>query len=327
MKTLLLTIGIWMLGVSYSNAASCTAIGSGDWYDPSIWSCGIAPGCGDLVTIPAGITVKLDSHLMIDESSMPACNTPTYIQVFGTLQFVTGKKMELACGSAVEIMSGGLLQNGGGGGSSNWLKICGVTEWKSSDGDVPGYHLFGSPIPLPASLMSFETNNIGATVLVNWTLASERSVSYYRVDFSENGVEWFTVLNIPSRGDHAETVTYSGIVAAAPVSTGYFRLTSVDDDGTATELSLKSHQFVVSGTTTAFPNPVNQGSFVTIRTGTSQKSETFLEIIDMSGRSVETLTIPEESQSVTIETGNWDRGMYLIRFSDQQLQSIRLVVE
>lgn len=316
-----------MLGASFSQAANCTAIASGDWSDPATWSCGAAPGCGDLVTIPAGITVKLDDHLMIDESSMPACNTPTYIQVFGTLQFVTGKKMELACGSAVEIMVGGMLQNGGGGGSSNWLKICGVTEWQSSDGDVPGYHIFGSPIPLPASLLDFTTTNEGREVLVSWTLASERSVDYYRIDFSANGYDWISLATVSSRGDFSTSVDYSARVASQNVSTGYFRLTSVDEDGTSSELSLKSHQFESVNTTTVYPNPVNQGNSITVLPGIKLESETELEVLDMSGRSVLKSIISTDSQSTTLETSEWNRGMYIIRFSDSRLQSVRVVVE
>lgn len=327
-KNIFIAFGIWILGLSYSFAGSCTAIASGNWYDPTIWSCGIVPGCGDLVTIPSGFTVNIDSHVMIDESSMPACNTPTYIQVFGTLRFVTGKKMELACGSAVEIMVGGLLQNGGGGGSSNWLKICGVTEWQSSDGNVPGYHLFGPPIPLPASLLSFETENIGASsVAVSWLLASERSVDHYRIDFSLNGFDWETVGNVASRGDHSSTIRYSTTVASASVGTGYFRLISIDADGTNAELSLKSHEFVNVTEVTAYPNPVKSGDMIHIHFGYELNVETTYELVDLNGRTVESGRISQGESSTVLETSAFGQGVYMIHFADANLQRLRIVVE
>lgn len=323
----LLTIVTLILGVSFSNAATCTAIGSGNWYNPAIWSCGVAPGCGDLVTIPAGIVVNMDEHVMIDETSMPVCTSPTYIRVFGTLRFVTGKKMELACGSAVEIMPGGLLQDGTGGGSSNWLEICDVRQWQSSDGDVPGYHLFGSPIPLPVALIAFETVNVGSMVEVSWELASERSVSHYRVEFSRDGTDWETVATVASRGDHSEGITYTTSVPAQSVKLGYFRLINTDLDGTSTALSLKSHTFIVTTYATAYPNPVNQGTAVTVRTGSEAIVDIPFDIVDVNGRILQQGLIVEGTAAVTIETAGMDHGVYMVRFADNGLQNVRIVVE
>lgn len=162
MKTILLFLltFIVMLQIpKFSNAAFCTALSSGNWSNPAIWSCGTLPGCGDVIEIPAGVLVSVDMQVDLDENSSPVCSTATHIQVFGVLQFVTGNKISLACGSTVEIMPGGSMLPGGGGGSSNWLKICDQIEWKTSDGPVVGYKLFGSPSPLPVEFVSFQVKN------------------------------------------------------------------------------------------------------------------------------------------------------------------------
>ncbi len=43
----------------------CTAIATGVWSDPSIWSCGHVPGFGDIVTIGSGVTVTLDMNVNV----------------------------------------------------------------------------------------------------------------------------------------------------------------------------------------------------------------------------------------------------------------------
>ncbi len=46
----------------YTEFASCVANATGNWNDASIWSCGHAPGPGDDVTIPNGVTVTITDN-------------------------------------------------------------------------------------------------------------------------------------------------------------------------------------------------------------------------------------------------------------------------
>jgi len=108
---------------SQIHAAVCQALANGNWSNPANWSCGSTPGCGDVIIIPASITVNLDIQIDFDETNIPPCFSPTFIQIYGKLHFNPGMKMYLAFGSVVEVMLGGTLEPGAGG-TSNLLYIC-----------------------------------------------------------------------------------------------------------------------------------------------------------------------------------------------------------
>ncbi|MDH4473673.1 MAG: T9SS type A sorting domain-containing protein [Fluviicola sp.] len=323
-------VGIILMQSPVLNAATCTATATGNWFDPSKWSCGAVPGCGDLVIIPAGITIDLDQHLMIDETSMPPCSSPTYIQVFGTLQFVTGKKMELACGSAVEIMVGGSMLKGTGGGSSNWLKICGANEWKASDGDVPGYALFGSPIPLPSEFISFSIENGTANQLsFSWEIASEHNVLNYTVDYSTDLITWQTVGSVASIGNQTNGHTYQ-LNRVTPITNEgvvYFRLRSSDIDGTTYIHDLKSYT-PAEVSVSVYPNPAKSGQLVTIVLDETSAIEQTIGIYNSLGQLVVSKLIAEDQRSVSFDASELNSGIYFVKAaSGNSLNASKLIVE
>lgn len=126
--TQLLVFIVSIMASVYSNVAICNALGNGNWSNPANWSCGAFSACGGIIVIPSGITVTMDMQVDLDENSLPACSAETFIDVSGTLQFVTGNKISLACGSGVEVMPGASMLTGRGGGAPNLLKICEVTD-------------------------------------------------------------------------------------------------------------------------------------------------------------------------------------------------------
>jgi|GEM_PF-2318813 len=311
-------------------AATYKAVADGNWYNPGTWDLGSVPGCGDIVLIPVGYTVNMDNHVMIDETSMPPCNTPTFIQVAGTLDFTTGKKMELACGSAVEILVGGTLNSGGGGGSSNWLKICGALEWKSSDGTVNGYALFGAPIGLPTEFISFTSeflsrNRFGLT----WTVASEHSVDHFIIEYATDAKHWSNFTTQKSIGDHTDEYMYqinhelTGLLAA----TVYFRLTSVDNDGTQTILSVISQENNGS-TIQIYPNPVRQDGQVTVDLQEVSDEMSTIYFYNQLGALVLTEVINPNEKSVSIQASSIGRGVYYVKTATTELaQVVKLVIE
>src|ERR1700733_9944244 len=90
----------------YAKAGSCTANGTGNWETPGTWSCGHLPGAGDDATIGAGIAVTVNAN---NASNIGNLN------IFGTLQFTNGSKINLALTSVVNVYLGGSITGGNGG--------------------------------------------------------------------------------------------------------------------------------------------------------------------------------------------------------------------
>ena len=150
--------------------ADCTAIKSGDWSDPAIWSCGRAPADRDIITIPVGITVTMD------------INSPTYVDmvvnVNGTLNFENGQKLNLDCGGQVNVSATGQLTGGNGGSKIN---ICGATVW-NGPGPTPGPLTLGVG-PLPIELLSFNAKLSNSTSIeLAWETATETNNDFFTIE-------------------------------------------------------------------------------------------------------------------------------------------------
>jgi len=327
MKSMLnYTANVVMLLFITSNcfSATCSAIANGNWNDPATWSCATVPGCGDLVIVPAGFTVLVDDHVMLDETSMPVCSTATNIQVFGILQFQTGKKMELACGSIVEIMSGGLLQNGGGGGSSNWLKICDIIHWRSINGNIPGYRLYGEPIPLSSELLNFEKVNKGSGVSIVWSMTSDESVVIYTIEFSADGKNWKKVASVPSKASQS-IFTYQIELPSESVPFGYYCLNSINENGKVKTLALESHYFEKWGAS-VFPNPIQSGQLFKIQFDVQLETELVLQLSDINGAVKSKFSVPIGTTRFEGRAPDLEAGIYFLRTEGEDAPVTRVIV-
>lgn len=120
---------------AYSNTYS---VSSGNWTHSNTWN-NWGPGCGDTIVISSGHNVSVNQQL----DFFSTCFTPMFIIIEGTLDFKSGKKIQLPCGSGVLVKSGGQIIGGNGGGKSNYLDICGTTMWTNDSGDVVTPTYFG----------------------------------------------------------------------------------------------------------------------------------------------------------------------------------------
>jgi hypothetical protein len=230
MKTLFLGLlsGILVFISPHLLAVTVTAIPpGGDWSDAGTWD-GPVPGCYDTIIIPAGAVVDVDEH--IDLTGCP----PVWIQVEGELHFVTGKKLDLPCGSAVFMDPGpppGTLTKGGGGGSSNLINICGVTVWKAADGDLTGPTILCIACALPIELISFIAEPDKQGVRIEWVTASEINNDYFQIERSEDGEVWAVIAQIDGAGTTSLQQEYYELDREPLIGISYYRLEQTDFDG------------------------------------------------------------------------------------------------
>lgn len=292
LKTLVV---FFVLSLTQTNdlwSATCKSNGSGDWGTNSTWSCGHVPTCGDSVVIQAGHTLTISS-----QQDLRGCGSNLVLAIYGTLKFLTGNKLRLACNSRVYVFTGGSLVPGGGGGSSNELEICGVTLWQASDGIYNGPGCFPSTLTacakvLPIELVIFETIDCAGDdkVCLHWQTASEHNNDYFKVEQSSDGVQFETLDKVRSKaagGNSQETLDYFVSYKLNSNTRFYYRLTQVDYDKSSTQSNIIALQ--TSGDAkvhiSIFPNP-NSGIFFYRVTGSELPVQ--LEIRELSGRIIYT---------------------------------------
>ncbi len=135
-------VSIILLGSLSSKAVLCVALGNGDWNTAANWSCGVKPGCGDSVVIPAAFTLTITS-----QQDYSSCASGPNIVIYGVLKFDNGNKLKLPCDARVYIMPGGSIQPGTGGGNSNYIEICNDIVWNAAAGNLTGPSCLPSTAP------------------------------------------------------------------------------------------------------------------------------------------------------------------------------------
>jgi hypothetical protein len=252
------------LTITFCKSSTCTAVSNGDWANSATWSCAGGPGCGDVIVIPAGITVTITS-----QQNYSAC-TPTpaaslQLVIFGCLKFVTGNKLQLPCGSNVFIAPTGSMVPGGGGGNSNYLEICTNIVWNAGDGTASGPTLFCANPPcsfLPIELSSFSAEEKKHVIYLHWKTESETNNDHFVLEKSIDGTQFEKVTEIHTKatnGNSPSPIEYSITDSDLKHPLYYYRLTQVDKNADSKHFGIISVR--VSGSELSiYPNP-NNGTF------------------------------------------------------------------
>lgn len=296
-------------------SATCTALANGNWTNPATWSCGSVPGCGDIIMIPAGITVDLDEHVNLDETSMPPCSDPVQIIIFGVLHFNTGKKMYLSCGSTVEIMVGGQIRPGTGGGSSNLLSICQEVEWQLSDGIITGYIMFGDVIPLALELISMDLTMQHDALQISWIVDQELLVDHYEIRVSADGYNWGEKRKISAEKDLTANKLYQYAIDLETLIDHefiYVKLEYLTKDGERTFMAMRiiENEKVE---TTIYPNPVSNEESITVLSTHVKGNQTNIDVLSASGLIIKSIQTDPLNSSVSIPVSELEEGCYFIR--------------
>lgn len=229
MKNLLL---LFLLSLTLTSSAICTLIDDGgDWSEATSWDCGYVPAnSGDTMRIPASMTVVVD------------INSPTYsfmrIEVYGTMQFSNGQKINMDEFGVVDIYAGGILT---GGNAGSRLNIGTNTWWSGSDPPLTGPTTVSNGGFLPIKLISFGvgTDDLNQ-VIIEWSTASQINNDYFTIQKSLNTLEWEDIKKIPGAGNSNTQIDYRSIDTDPYIGTSYYRLKQTDYDGVFETFNPKS---------------------------------------------------------------------------------------
>ena len=264
------------------SASSGSANSNGDWNNPNIWLFGGSPRTpieGDTVTIPAGIHVGVPANITYATNGLRMG-----IQVYGYLEFQTGKKLSLPCLSFVNIYPGGHLEPGSGGGNSTFISVCGTTEWSAGDGPLTGPASVGNST-FPVVLMDFKANYYSGKVFLDWVTSTEINNDYFSVQRSDDNKNYQELEKVRGVGNSSETHFYSSVDPRPLTGINYYRLCQVDFDGTRTYSYPVVIKAGAKNNIIIYPNPSVSGNISILFTG-SKEEDYDLEMSNLSGRIV-----------------------------------------
>ena len=242
MKTAFLTIVLLSTVLHTVAAPNIKAIvNNGSWTSNAAWNMNRNPSDGDTVTIPAGMTIQINSNI----------NTPgngLYIIVYGTLKFNGGgSKLDISSLSWVVVEAGGIITSTGS--PSQTLKIGANTDYQGNDAPIVGPQYANSTtgsgffpfiVTLPVKFNSFTVSHKGSNNLIQWSTSEEMNAKDFTVEKSIDGKNWNNLVVIKANGNtnYNSDYSFSDNNINAPVY--YYRIKETDITGGLTYTSIKS---------------------------------------------------------------------------------------
>ncbi len=270
-----------------AHAATGTATSNANWNVASSWSFSTGnrlPTCADTLVIPSSKTITVNN-----QNDYTACTSPIIIYVSGTLQFTNGNKIDLPCGSVVFILSGGTIKKStAGGGSSTLISICGVVEWKAGDGPLMGVDTLGTPSTLPIELISFDAKQNKKAIQLNWITATEINNSYFTIEKSTNGTEFFELTKVKGAGNSTFSLSYSYVDNSPIAGVSYYRLKQTDYDGRNETFNPIAVKFLKNNSDlldlTVLKNPFN--SEINLSINSEERGDVEVKLFNLEGKQV-----------------------------------------
>lgn len=179
-------------------------------------------------------------------------------------------------------------------------------------------------VSLPIQLVTFSTEVVANTVMINWTTAAEINNDFFTVEKSDNGSEW-NVLSTLNGGGNSNVKRSYFVVDYSPYDNySYYRLKQTDYDGTfkyfepnVVYLEKSSRDLV------GFPNP----TFGTISFDNQKPTDRFV-LLNSKGqilqKNINYTLISTEAGRVSIDLLNLPAGIYLLKNGIDQAKIIKM---
>jgi hypothetical protein len=165
-------------------------------------------------------------------------------------------------------------------------------------------------VSLPVELLFFRATARTAHVALDWVTLSETNAAYFTVERSADAKHFEGILRVDSRnGDSKTRQNYSVLDTSPKPGTNYYRLRTVDKDGTYTTSKIVAAAF---GKTGLFlhPNPVSQVNLSLLLEGDLEAGEREVRVYTTQGTPVYQATF--SGQQTEIPTRQLSAGMYIV---------------
>ena len=317
MKTVFLTI-LFFFNLSFAFAFPNiqATVNNGSWTSNATWNLSRNPTNGDTVTIPAGITVQINSNV----------NTPgngLYIIVYGTLKFNGGgSKLSISSLSWVVVEAGGVITSTGS--PSTILSIGGNTDFTGSDAPIIGPQYannstgngFKPIVPLPVKFTSFNVSYNNHSIVIQWSTAEELNAKDFTIEKSTDGKNWNNIAVVKAKGNTNYTSDYSYTDNDINAQVVYYRIKETDITGELMYTSIKSIKADQSNQLNIGISSIGNGK-VLIQFSSEVKGTLLVQYISLSGQVVTKQEISNPiSQQILIN--NSLHGNYFISITNDQ---------
>jgi hypothetical protein len=262
-------------------------------------------------------------------------NTPYNPPTFSSFDWAPGC---ITCdGNECSPGSGDVIWEIRQGGDMNWyLVLCiapdaGLQIPPSEDAYAGCFCITIDGI-LPVEMASFDAVAMDRLVQVNWSTATEQSVSHFVLERSTDMENWSTAAQVQARGESSSATAYSYTDNNVTNGTTYnYRLTIVDLDGGSTV-----HSQIASATPHGagnvnefalaqnYPNPFNPETNISYNLAVS--ANVTLKVFTVTGEEVATLVSESQNagtHTISFNAASLPSGLYFYRLDADNFTATR----
>jgi SdrD B-like domain/Secretion system C-terminal sorting domain len=177
---------------------------------------------------------------------------------------------------------------------------------------------------LPIKYESFTATPNGSQVQLEWVVTEQTNVATYEVETSVDGR---TFARIATQSAVA-TTKYNAIHATPIAGVNYYRIKTIEKDGSVSYSVIRTVTFGKSGSITIYPNPATSIDVVKVSlTGTMTGKAAMLSIISMEGKIVSTQRITRTNQTEYVNISNLASGTYVVKIvTENEIVNTKLEV-
>jgi zinc metalloprotease ZmpB len=164
-------------------------------------------------------------------------------------------------------------------------------------------------VPLPVKLVSFDAIRSGKQVVVNWKTTTEENSSTFVIERSADGISFNTLGTMAAAGNSTTERPYSYTDFSPVTGNNYYRLRSVNMDGSAEYSRIALVKFGMENNLQLYPNPVKDE--LTIKQSFTNGT---VYIYDAGGRQVFAQKVSgNNSNGTRINISSLPQGMYVVK--------------
>lgn len=224
------------------------------------------------------------------------------------------------------------------GQTGNWTE---VTTASGTSGDAiyfnnltlssDGYYTLGTKnyyaSPLPIELLHFTAMHSEGGALLSWETVTEKNAKEFLVESSSDALTFTACALVPAAGHSSELRSYQCICPLTETDT-YYRLTSIEMDGTQKRYPIVVLQAKPSGDLHVYPVPATAELFMELQSPAG--AELFAELRNADGKIClqKKYSVPPGNNLLVLPTDNLANGSYQLRIArDGVLLFSRIIVK
>ncbi len=292
-----------------ADATTYYTTGVGDWAD-NIWGTNTNGTGSAFPSLSAGDTVYIDDNITLNSPGGVTISVDVTIIVDAWLDIE--KILQLTASSILFVTSNGSVTASGSGSSTKIRFGNGQAQWDSSDPPLigPGILDENSDGALPIELIYFEATKSNERTNLSWATASEENFDYFEIQRAVGSTEFESIGEIPGTGKDSYEIREYAFLDEKPMNgLNYYRLKSIDLDGTFEYSPIQSLKFDFDSRFEVYPNPSN-GYEINMLIDDFDKMEAF-GVYDNKGFLIHKGQITGHDDTYILR--NLKSGLYLIK--------------